>query len=289
MSATDFLYDAPGPRAKRRILVASVISIAAVVAALVWVVLRLNDRGQFVVDLWQPFNDPGVWTTILDGLGNTLKAAALAIVLSIAFGALLATGRLSDHKPVRWVANTVVEVFRAIPLLIMMIALFAAFPRTLGAMWSVVIALMLYNGSLMSEIFRSGINNVPHGQREAAFALGLRKTQVMTSILLPQAVKGMLPVIISQCVVTLKDTALGRIVTYQELLLAGSTIEVTYQDYVPTTIVLAAIYISLNMSVSGLGHLTQRWASRPRKAPVTTPPTPGSGDPAAPEVSAAKA
>ncbi|MFL6111206.1 MAG: ABC transporter permease subunit, partial [Catenulispora sp.] len=143
-----------------------------------------------------------------------------------------------------------------------------------GPLWSVVIALTVYNGSLLSEVFRAGINGVPAGQREAAFALGLRKTQVMTLILLPQAVRTMLPVIISQCVVTLKDTALGRIVTYQELLLVGSTIEVTYQNYVPTTIVLAAIYISLNMSVSGLAQLAQRWLSRTRKA---APPVPIAG------------
>lgn len=266
MSATDFLYDAPGPRARRRILIASVLTGLVLAAAVVWVVLRLNDRGQFVTDLWQPFNDPSVWSTILQGLGNTLKAAALAIALSLILGAVLAAGRLSDHRPVRWAANAVVEVFRAVPLLILMIGLFAAFPESLGPLWSVVIALMLYNGSILSEVFRAGVNNVAAGQREAAFALGLRKTQVMTSILLPQAVKAMLPVIISQCVVTLKDTALGRIVTYQELLLVGSTIEVTYQNYVPTTIVLAALYITLNMSVSGLAQLTQRWTSRPRRA-----------------------
>jgi glutamate transport system permease protein len=266
VSATDFLYDAPGPRARRRILIASVLTGLVLAGAAVWVVLRLNDRGQFVTDLWQPFNDPSVWSTILQGLGNTLKAAALAIVLALVFGAVLAAGRLSEHRPVRWVANAVVEVFRAVPLLIMMIGLFAAFPESLGPLWSVVIALMLYNGSILSEVFRAGVNNVAAGQREAALALGLRKTQVMTSILLPQAVKAMLPVIISQCVVTLKDTALGRIVTYQELLLVGSTIEVTYQNYVPTTIVLAALYITLNMSVSGLAQLAQRWTSRPRRA-----------------------
>ncbi|NUR29426.1 MAG: amino acid ABC transporter permease [Catenulispora sp.] len=269
MNDTDFLYDAPGPRARRRILAASVLTGLALAATVVWIIVRFNDRGQFVSDLWLPFDDPSVWSTILEGLGNTLKAAALAIVFAIAFGALRAAGRLSDHRPVRWVANLVVEVFRAIPLLIMMIGLFAAFPETLGPLWSVVIALTVYNGSLLSEVFRAGINGVPAGQREAAYALGLRKTQVMTLILLPQAVRTMLPVIISQCVVTLKDTALGRIVTYQELLLAGGTIEVTYQNYVPTTVVLAAIYISLNMSVSGLAQLVQRWLSRPRKgAPV---------------------
>ncbi|OLE25759.1 MAG: amino acid ABC transporter permease [Catenulispora sp. 13_1_20CM_3_70_7] len=266
MNDTGFLYDAPGPRARRRILAASVLTGLALAAVAVWIVVRLNDRGQFVTDLWEPFNDPSVWSTIGQGLGNTLKAAALAIVFAIAFGAVLAAGRLSDHAPVRWVANLVVEVFRAIPLLIMMIALFAAFPATLGPLWSVVIALTVYNGSLLSEVFRAGVNGVPSGQREAAFALGLRKTQVLTLVLLPQAVRTMLPVIISQCVVTLKDTALGRIVTYQELLLVGSTIEVTYQNYVPTTIVLAAIYVSLNMSVSGLAQLAQRWLSRARKS-----------------------
>jgi glutamate transport system permease protein len=256
--STSVLYDAPGPRTRRITLIASIVAGALALAGLWWVIHRLSTRGQFDAVLWQPFTDSGIQHTILVGIGATLKAAALAIVLAVALGALLAFGRLSSHAWLRIPSTAIVEVARAIPLLLLMLALFLAFPRSLGAFGALVLGLTLYNGAVLAEVFRAGLNSVPRGQSEAGYALGLRKYQVMTLVLLPQAVRAMLPALVSQCVVTLKDTALGYIITYPELLSSGKAIFNTYFNIIPTTLVIAAIYIVLNSSLSGLATLVQR-------------------------------
>ena len=153
---------------------------------------------------------------------NTLRAFALAAVLSLLFGAVFAAGRLSDHRWVSGPATAVVEFFRAVPLLILIFILYFGVSRGLGvnisAFTALVLGLMLYNGSVLAEMFRAGVVSLPRGQSEAAYALGMRKTQVMTNVLLPQALRAMLPTIVSQLVVVLKDTALGFLILYPELL-----------------------------------------------------------------------
>ena len=138
--------------------------------------------------------------------------AAAAVVLAVVFGLVFGIGKLSDHAWIRWPCWAVVEFFRAVPVLLMMIFIFYSWGISRdegGAFWSVVFALMVYNGAVLAEVFRAGVLAVPKGQSEAAYALGMRKSQVMLQVLLPQAVKIMLPAIISQCVVALKDTSLG--------------------------------------------------------------------------------
>jgi glutamate transport system permease protein len=275
---TTVLYDPPGPRSRRRILAGTVVAIVALLAAAAWVVKRLADRGQFESVLWQPFTDPDIQHTILMGALGTVKAAGLAIVFSMVVGAVLAVGRLSDHRPVRWISGVVVEISRSIPLLLLMLALFLAYPQELGSLGALVLGLTIYNGSVLAEVFRAGINALPKGQSEAAFALGLRKNQVMRLILMPQAIRSMLPALISQCVVTLKDTALGYIILYPELLSTGKSIYNTYFNIIPTAIVIGAIYITTNVLISKLAEYLQRRSSRRQKkqlgrATVTDPMT----------------
>ena len=262
---TSVLYDPPGPRGRRRIFAGTVLASLALLAGAVWVVKRLADQGQFESALWQPFTDPDIQHTILMGAVGTLKAAGLAIVCSMVVGAVLAMGRLSDHRPVRWVSTVIVEISRSIPLLLLMLALFLAYPKQLGSLGALVLGLTIYNGSVLAEVFRAGIKALPRGQSEAAFALGLRKNQVMRLILLPQAIRSMLPALISQCVVTLKDTALGYIILYPELLSTGKSIYGTYFNIIPTAIVIGTIYITTNVLISKLAEYLQRRSARRQK------------------------
>jgi glutamate transport system permease protein len=127
---------------------------------------------------------------------------------------------------------------------------------------------MLYNGSVLAEIFRAGILALPRGQSEAAYALGMRKTQVMILILLPQALRSMMPTIISQLVVLLKDTALGFLITYEELLRFAQRIGGDGQfsrPFVPTAIVVAAIYIGLCLLLTWLATYLQKRERRSKK------------------------
>jgi glutamate transport system permease protein len=180
-------------------------------------------------------------------------------------GAVLAIGRLSDHRPVRLVCTVVVEISRSIPLLLLMLALFLAYPQQLGSLGALVLGLTIYNGSVLAEVFRAGIQALPRGQSEAAFALGFRKNQVMRLVLMPQAIRSMLPALISQCVVTLKDTALGYVILYPELLSTGRSIYNTYFNIIPTAIVIGTIYITTNVLISKLAEYLQRRGARRQK------------------------
>ncbi|WP_171162725.1 amino acid ABC transporter permease [Streptomyces sp. I05A-00742] len=275
--STSVLFDAPGPKARVRNRLYGAVSALAIVGLLAFVVYRLDKTGQFQHSLWDTYQYTDTQERILEGLLTTLKTFAIAAVLSLALGTLLATGRLSDHRPVRWAATVVVEFFRAMPLLIM-IFLMSAAVFTTEPMWALIIGLTLYNGSVQAEIFRSGIKALPKGQSEAAYAIGLRKTQVMTGILVPQAVRSMLPSIISQLVVTLKDTALGFIILYEELLFVGKKFA-SQQDpvggvypFIPMIIIFGSIYILLCLALSGIANWIERRTKRSRKGAPPAPP-----------------
>jgi glutamate transport system permease protein len=273
------LYDVPGPRAQLRNRVLNVVVILLVAGAVAWVVYRLNATGQFESRRWIQFQYTAIQKQLLDGLLNTLKAAGLAAVLAMIMGAVFAAARISDHKWVRVPATFVVELFRAIPLLILMFFFYYGslqYHLGLTPFWAVVFGLTLYNGSVLAEIFRAGIAAVPKGQREASYAIGLRKNQVVRLVLLPQAISAMLPAIVSQLVVLLKDTALGFIITYAELLYVAKQMGGRLQygfPYIPTYIVVAVIYIGLCSLLSLLARYLEGRSRRRRKITGAPPPS----------------
>ncbi len=252
------LFDLPGPRARRRHRVAGILTVIALIALLAAVVYRLATEEQFTKEKWEPFVTPAIVELLLRGLLDTLKAAVFAIAFAVVFGLFFGAAKLSQHRPVRWPAWLVVEFFRAVPLLMLIFAIAVVYGPTIGVFWSLVIGLTLYNGSVLAEVLRAGINAVPKGQAEAAYAMGMRKYQVMTLILLPQAVKIMLPAIVSQCVVVLKDTSLGFAISAPGATSAGRAIWNTFQNRFATALVLAAIYIIVNCLLSWLAGRLQR-------------------------------
>ncbi|GAB4584765.1 amino acid ABC transporter permease [Nocardia sp. IFM 10818] len=266
MTAASVLYDAPGPRAQLRYRLYSVLVVVAL-AVLAWVAYRgLADKGQFTADKWKPFVEGEIWSTyLLPGLRGTIVAAVISIVFALVLGMIFGVLRLSDHAWVRLVAGTIVEFARAIPVLILMIFLFAVFsdynvfPSTQLALAAVVTALTIYNASVIAEIVRSGIRSLPKGQTEAAVALGMRKTQVMTTILLPQAVTAMLPALVSQMVVALKDSALGYQITYLEIVRSGQRLGAAEQNIIPALLVIAVIMIALNYALTVFATRLEHW------------------------------
>ncbi|MGY1654036.1 amino acid ABC transporter permease [Geodermatophilus sp. SYSU D01119] len=278
--STNVLFDLPGPRARRRQRIGTVVG-AVLIAALIGLALyRLGANGQLEADRWAVLFDPasGVPQALGEGLLNTLSVAAVGMVLATLFGALLAVGRLSDHAWVRGPVGVVIELFRAVPLLILILFCLLFLPTVgvpMTAFRALVLGLTLYNMAVLAEIFRAGILSVDRGQREAAFALGMRKTQVMTLVLLPQAVRRMLPVLVAQLVVLLKDSSLGFIVSYLELLrTARSLVEFfnfsfgnryTFQLYVAAGL----IYIIVNVLLSQLAKYVEKRTRRNRKTAGT--------------------
>ncbi|MFI9326667.1 amino acid ABC transporter permease [Kitasatospora sp. NPDC052868] len=259
------LYDIPGPRALARHRLYGAIALVAILGLVGWIVYMLFHTEQFTAEKWTAFEYKGVQELLLRGLGNTLKAFGWTVLFALPFGALFAAGRLSDHRVVRWLSTLVVEFFRAMPLLVMIFFIFVALK--VEPLWALVAGLVLYNGSVLAEVFRAGVLAVPKGQKEAAFALGMRKTQVMAYVLVPQANRAMLPAIISQLVVALKDTSLGFLITYEEFLHAGKLIA-TNLDYdlpfIPVVMVITPIYIGMCLLLSWLARWVER---RSRRSP----------------------
>ena len=279
MSTSSVLYDHPGPRARVRNTVLSVVFGVALLALVYWIYRKFDQAGQWEAWLWKPFTESKTWTQfILPGLWATLKAASVGMLLSLAFGIVFAFGRLSDHWWINVPAGAIVEFFRAVPLLLMIFFIFYGLPwvikQPVTAFWAVVIGLTLYNGSVLAEAFRAGIRAVPGGQAEAAYAIGMRKNQVMRMILLPQAARAMLPIIVSQLVVLLKDTALGYIVAYPELLQRGvNDLAANYGNIIPAAMVIAVIYIIINSLLTAFaGWLDRRSRVRAFRVPKQTAP-----------------
>jgi glutamate transport system permease protein len=268
---SNILFDAPGPRARVRHRLLAVLGVLVLAAFIGFIVWRFYDSDQFAARKWEWIQYKVIQEDLVAAVLATLQAFALGAVLALAFGGVFAAGRLSEHKPVRMVAAFVVELFRAIPLLILIFLFYYGLP-TLGVKMSpymaVVLGLMLYNGSVLAEVFRAGILALPRGQSEAAYALGMRKTQVMVMILLPQALRSMMPTIISQLVVLLKDTALGFLITYEELLRFAQRIGGEGQfgrPFVPTALVVAAIYIGICLLLTWFANYLQKRERRSKK------------------------
>ena len=261
MSAS-VLFDAPGPKTVARHRVYTVISLVVLAAAVAFAVWTMYDRGQLEYALWEPFVTPEyLQYIVLDGLLETLKMAFFSIILAVIFGLLFGIAKLSDHAWVRRPAWLVVEFFRAVPVLLLMVFAFyllAIGNGPLSSFWCVIIALTLYNGSVLAEVFRAGINAVPAGQGEAAYAIGMRKSQVMTSVLLPQGVKIMLPTIISQMVVALKDTSLGYYILAPGLTAIGKPVYLEFGNQVPTAIVITALYVGVNLILTWIATVAQK-------------------------------
>ena len=268
------LYDAPGPKARQFNRIVTIATFVIAIAVIAWVLKVLGDNGQLAVEKWTPFLKSTTWTTyILPGLWGTLKAALVSIILAIIIGALLGVGRLSKNKAIRWFCGIIVEFFRAIPVLILMIfaysvfATYAIVPSAQLGFAGVVFGLTMYNGSVIAETLRAGILSLPTGQREAAEALGLSHRQTIWNILLPQAVATMLPALISQLVIALKDTALGYMILYVEVVRSGLMSASYYRNYLPALVVVAIIMIAINFGLSRLAERIERQlrAGRARK------------------------
>ncbi|MGW4467042.1 amino acid ABC transporter permease [Micromonospora sp. NPDC004704] len=292
------LYDNPGPRARRITLIGSVIAVIGIAAAVYFLVYRpLEENGQFEMEKWGPLVDPNnevfplVWARLRDGFIATLTAAGLAVVGSLVVGIALAVLRVQLKalrerrfvglpvpaalalRVLSWLLNAItrfcVEVFRGLPVVITIFFVATALPD-LGIdfgdrLWYLVLGLTIYNSVVIGEILRSGMEGLPGGQREAALACGLSSFQITRMILLPQALRIMLPALISQLVVVLKDTSLGFIIGYEEVLRVSAFLIGNLENPIQVYAVVGAIYIVLNYLLSKLAEYVQRRLARGRK------------------------
>jgi glutamate transport system permease protein len=267
-SPAPVLYDVAGPRARRRALIGTVLASGLLIAVLLVIGRRLADQGQFSMERWGPLIDPSderfhlVWQRLGEGLAHTLIAAVLAITLSVVIGTALGVARMMLGRGGRIPLVALIELLRGVPVVLLIYFAYLALPD-LGVnvgplpgpdgLWYLVIGLTAYNSVIIAEILRAGVAALPRGQREAGLATGMTQLQTMQSVLLPQAFRTMLPALISQLVVILKDTSLAAIAgLYIELLRQGLLIKEVLKNPLQTLFVVAVIFILVNFTLSRL-------------------------------------
>ena len=280
------LFDDLGPRGRRNVRISSIVGGLFVLGLLAIALQRLSANGQLEADRWAILFDSrtGVPQSLGKALIATLQVAAVAMVFATILGAILAFARLSDHALIRVPVAVVVEFFRAIPLVILILFLFLGARQVLSLdlsrFWTLVLGLVLYNMAVLCEIIRAGILSIDRGQSEAAYAVGMRKSQVLVFILLPQAIRRMLPALVSQLVVLLKDTSLGFIIAYPELLQkAGDNINFFGSRYsLQLYVAAAAIYILVNFLLSTMASQLEKRVNRSRRIAAGAAPLAGANE-----------
>ncbi len=276
--ASSVLFDVPGPVAMRRYRLLGVAASAALLALAGVVIWRLVEAGQFTAERWGPLVDPthpsfgAVWRLIGRGLRATLVAAALAIAFSLVLGTLLGVIRMMLGRWSRLPLIGVMELLRGLPVVITIFFASRVLPD-LGisvaglpgqdGLWYLVIGLTAYNMVIFAEIVRAGVASLPRGQREAALAIGLTHWQTMRLVLLPQAFRVMLPAVISQLVVVLKDTSLAAVLgVYTELLTLANRAAQNLDNRIPMLMFVGAVFILLNFSLGKLAEWVEQRLSR---------------------------
>ena len=264
---SNVLYDELGPRGRRRVRAAS--AAAVVVLALVaYVALRrLADKGQLEGDRWANLGNSDLLRFLAGGLWLNVRAALAGMALALVLATVLALGRLSRVRPLRWVSGFVIETFRALPQLLFIMGVFLVLPRygiRLPVFLYLVIGLTLYQGAVLAEIFRAGILSLDRGQSEAAYAVGLTYRQAMAFVVVPQAVRRMLPSIVSQLVTLFKDTSLGYAISYQEMVRRGRIATTEFGESLLQIVLLVALtFILINLTLSRFARwLEQRQQRR---------------------------
>ena len=264
------LYDNPGPVARRRIRIASVVTVLAIAAVLALGLSRLHDAGQLDADRWTPFLSADIAEYLLVGLRGTLQAAAVVAVLSLPLGVLLAVARTSATAAVRLPAAVFVELFRTVPVLLLIYVMLFALPAygiNPDVLWKLAIPLVLANAAAFAEIVRAGILSLPRGQTEAGLSLGLRRSQVVRRVVLPQSLRNVTPSLVSQLVSLLKDTSLGYVVAFTELLYRAQVLTSFNRLLIQTYVVVTLMYLIVN---GGLSYVAARLRAR-ADAPVPPP------------------
>jgi len=268
------LYDTLGPAGRRRVAIGSAVAVAGLAVVGVLAVIRLAHAGQFEGAKWSPIFNPGdaqfpaLWRFLAGGAVHTLQAAVFAMAFSLVIGTVLVSARLVARPWYRWLLVSVIELLRGVPVVMAIFFASRVLPQVgldLSLVWYLVIGLTLYNSVVIAEIIRAGVQALPRGQTEAAYAIGLTRGATLRLVLLPQAFRIMLPALIGQLVVVLKDTSLGAFIGYEELLRRGNIGVQNLHNPIQLYLLVAALFISMNLAVSRLAAAVERRISSTRR------------------------
>ncbi|KRC31804.1 amino acid ABC transporter permease [Acidovorax sp. Root219] len=249
----DILFAAPSPQARKLTRVVSVVAAAVLVLMAAAVVFRFHSAGQLEPRLWEFFARPTTWAFLGKGLLGTLASAAMAAAIALALGLVLLLGRLAKPRLVRWPSIAVIEFLRGTPTLLLIYVCFLALPSVgikLSTYWMLTLPVGLSTAAVVAEVYRAGVLAVPRGQTDAARSLGLTEAQVFLHIVFPQALRYIVPALVAQLVIVVKDTTFGYVVTYGELMQNAKVLIANYNSLVPVYLVVAALYCLVNYAIS---------------------------------------
>lgn len=261
-SMRDALYEQPGPKMRKRIAIGTVISLILIVWGLWWVWEQFEAAGQLDAKYWQLFTWPTTWAFIGEGLWGTVKLGAVAGLIALALGLVLMLGRISRTGVVRVAAAVLIEIFRGVPSLLFIYLFTLILPMmgvSLPAFWKIVLPVAISAAGPLAEILRAGVHAVPHGQTEAALSIGMRRGKTLRIIILPQALRYVVPSLIAQLVIVLKDTVFAYLVNYPDLMQNAKVLISNYDAMLSVYLVTAIIYIIVNYLLNKLAvFISQR-------------------------------
>lgn len=267
------IFDTAGPRAARRIRILTWISVIVIAGLFALAYYRFYASGALAPSKWMTFVQPPTMRYLGQALLNTLSAAGIAGLAALPLGLLLALGRLSTWRVLRWPCTAIIELLRAIPVLLLIFAFMFALPMygiNVSTFYKLVIPITLCAAATIAEVFRAGVLAVPRGQREGALSVGLTDGQTFRLVVFPQALRIVVPALVAQLTIVVKDTAFGYVVSYPELLQSGRVLIANTGDLVQTYIVVTVVYILVNMLISfGARALDERMARRTGRRSIT--------------------
>lgn len=249
ISVKDALYEAPGPKARRRIRVFTAISLIVLAALIAAVIRQFYITGQLHAKYWTLFTKYTTWRFLGRGLAGTLEVALSAGVVAFLAGMLLMMGRISKHSFIRGISGVLIEFSRGVPTLLYIYFFFLIAPQLglkLPAFWKITLPVAISAAGVIAEVLRSGVNAVPKGQTEAAISLGMRDRSVFFKIVFPQAFRFVIPAMISELVIVLKDTTFAYVVNYSDLMQNARVLISNYDALLSVYLVTAVIYILIN-------------------------------------------
>ena len=255
LSIRDALYEAPGPRTKRRMVIGTAVSLVLVAIGIALIIRQFHITGQLAPRYWTFLAQPTTWRYLLQGFRGTVSVALTAGAMSLVLGLVLMLGRTSGIRPLSALCRIVTDFFRGVPSLLLIYFFFLVVPQygiKLSAFWMITLPVMLAASGVLAEVMRAGVNAVPKGQVEAALSLGMRRGRIMFKIVLPQAIRFVIPSLISQLVVVVKDTTVAYVVSYPDLMQNARVLITNYDALVSMYFTIAIVYILLNYAINKL-------------------------------------
>lgn len=265
VSIRDFLYEKPGPRMKKIIIVVTLISMIVLLGLLYRVFALFQENGQLDAKYWAFFGKATTWKFIGNGVAGTIKVSLIAGALSFVLGMIFMIGRISNIKSLQAICIALIEFTRGVPTLLFIYFFFLVAPQigiNLPSFWKITLPVAISASGVVAEVLRSGVNAVPKGQSEAALSLGMMPYNVFIKIVFPQSLRYIIPSLIAELVIVVKDTTFAYVVSFPDLMQNAKVLISNYDALVSVYLVVALIYILINYILNKISAALARQKSK---------------------------